>query len=166
MKLKPQATVFFSILLVLAGILGSWALGWWQTDSGKTPQRLETLNAMGEAGAYDPADIRGSYTLSEINNLYEVPLEDLADAFTVERSRASGFKLKDFETLFPDPDSEIGTSSMKLFVAWYKGLPYELKEESFLPAPAAAILREKAPLSQEQHAYQDSHTLPAADKGR
>ncbi len=163
MKLKPQTTVFFSILLVLAGILGSWALGWWQTESDKTPQRLETLSETGETGAYDPADIRGSYTLGDISSLYEVPLEDLADAFNVEHARASGFKVKDFETLFPDPDSEIGTSSMKLFVAWYKGLPYELKEDSFLPAPAAALLREKATLSDDQLAYLDTHTLPAEE---
>ncbi|NLV59953.1 MAG: hypothetical protein GXY67_14490 [Clostridiales bacterium] len=90
-------------------------------------------------------------------------LEDLADAFTVERARATGFKIKDFETLFPDPDSEVGTSSMNLFVAWYKGLPYELSEDSFLPAPAAALLREKATLSKDPLTYLDTYTLPALD---
>ena len=163
MKIKPQTTVFVSILLVLAGILGSWALGWWQTESEKIPQRLEGLSETEEAGAYDPADIRGSYTFEEISRFYRVPLEDLADAFTVERDRAAGFKVKDFETLFPDPESEVGTSSMKLFVAWYKGLPYELSEDSFLPAPAAAILREKADLSEEQLAYLDAHTLEGVE---
>ena len=48
MKLKPQTTVFFSLLLVLAGILGSWALGWWQTESDKVPQRLEITSETGE----------------------------------------------------------------------------------------------------------------------
>jgi hypothetical protein len=163
MKIKPQTTVFISIFLVLAGILGSWALGWWQTESEKVPQRLESLSETEVAGAYDPADIRGSYTFEEISRFYGVPLEDLADAFTVERDRAAGFKVKDFETLFPDPESEVGTSSMKLFVAWYKGLPYELSEDSFLPAPAAAILREKAELSEEQLAYLDAHTLEGVE---
>ncbi len=160
MKLKPQTTVVFSILFVLAGILVSWALGWWQTESDKTPERLEAATETGEAGAYDPADIRGSYTLEEISRFYGVPLEDLADAFTVDRGRAAAFKVKDLETVFPDPESEVGTSSMKLFVAWYKGLPYELKEESFLPAPATAILREKAALTPEMEEYLTTHTLP------
>ncbi len=163
MKLKPQTAVFFSILFVLAGILGSWALGWWQTESDKTPQRLETVGKTGEEGAYDPADIKGSYTLGEVSSLFEVPLEDLAGAFTVEESSAAAFKVKELETIFTDPDAEVGTSSLRMFVAWYKGLPYELKEDSFLPAPAAALLREKAPLNEEQLAYLETHTLPTAE---
>ena len=158
MKIKPQTAVIFSILFVLAGILGSWALGWWQTDSDKIPQRLETLSEAGQTGAYDPAGIRGSYTLGQISSLYEIPLEDLSDAFTVERDQAAGFKVKSLETLFPDPQSEIGTSSMRLFVAWYKGLPYELKEESFLPVPAVDVLRKSAVLTAEQEEYLQNHT--------
>ena len=50
---------------------------------------------------------------------------------------------------------------MRLFVAWYKGLPYELSEDSFLPAPAVQILRDKAELTPEQKAYLDTHTLDA-----
>ena len=161
MKIKPQTTVFVSILLVLAGILGSWALGWWQTESEKIPQRLETLSAAGEEAAYDPADIRGSYTLEEISTLFEIPLEELAAAFAVDQGSAAGFKVKDLETIYTDPDSEVGTSSMRLFVAWYKGLPYELKEDSFLPAPATQILREKAKLTPEQEEYLKTHTLAA-----
>lgn len=158
MKLKPQTTVIFSIIFVLAGILGSWALGWWQTESDKTPQRLEVVSEAGEAGAYDPADIRGSFTLGEISELYQIPLEDLAGAFAVPTSGAASFKVKELETIYIDKESEIGTSSMKLFAAWYKGLPYELKEESFLPAPAASILLEKAALTPEQEEYLASHT--------
>ena len=164
MKIRPQTAIVLSILFVLAGILGSWALGWWQTQTDRTPQRLESqrledMTSPSQAGGYDPDDIRGSYTFEDINRFYEVPLADLAAAFTVDTDRAAGFKVKDFETIFPDPDGEIGTSSMKLFVAWYKGLPYELKEESFLPAPAAAILREKAEITLEQEEYLNTHTL-------
>ena len=163
MKLKPQTTVFFSIVLVLAGILGSWALGWWQTESDKVPQRLEITSETGEVGAYDPADIKGSYPLGEVSSLFEIPLQDLAVAFTVEEGKASAFKVKELETIFTDPDVEVGTSSLRLFVAWYKGLPYDLKEDSFLPAPAAALLRKKATLNEDQLAYLDTHTLPTPD---
>ena len=159
MKIKPQTAVIASILFVVAGILGSIALGWWQTESTKVPQRLEAVTAAGEEGAYDPADIRGSYTLNEISSLFMIPLEDLAAAFAIEQGKASEFKVKDLETIYTDPASEVGTSSMRLFVAWYKGLPYELKEDSFLPAPAAEILRDKANLTPEQEEYLNTHTL-------
>ena len=161
MKLKPQTTVIASILFVVAGILGSMALGWWQTESDKVPQRLETAAASGEEGAYDPADIRGSYTLGEISSFFEIPVEELASAFIIEQGDAAAFKVKELETIYTDPASEVGTSSMRLFVAWYRGLPYELKEDSFLPAPATLILREKAKLTPEQEEYLETHTLAA-----
>ena len=71
---------------------------------------------------------------------------------------AEAFKVKELETIFPDKDSEVRTSSVRLFTAWYKGLPYEMKEESFLPGPAVAILQEKAILDQMQQSYLDTHT--------
>ena len=45
----------------------------------------------------------------------------------------------------------------------YKGLPYELKEDSFLPAPAVKILRGKANLTPEQEEYLAAHTLAEAE---
>lgn len=162
MKLKPQTAIIASILFVVAGILGSMALGWWQTESDKTPQRLETATATGESGAYDPADIRGSYTLAEISDLFEVPLEELATAFAIEQGSVAGFKVKELETIYTDPQSEVGTASMRLFIAWYKGLPFEMKEDSFLPAPAVEILREKTELTPEQVEYLNTHTLSVA----
>ena len=182
MRIKPTAAVIFSVIFVIAGILGSAALGWWQTTSNKIPPRLEVAAlpaqaaAAGEAApagapvdagkaaalaqaAYDPAGIKGSFTFGEVAALYEVPLEDLADAFGVDRARAEGFKVKELETIYPK-GSEVGTSSVRLFVAWYKGLPFTRKEESILPGRAVEILREKAALTQEQAEYLEGHTYP------
>jgi hypothetical protein len=159
MKLKPQTAVIASILFVVAGILGSMALGWWQTESDKIPQRLETATTTGEEGAYDPADIRGSYTLTEISDLFDIPLEELAAAFAIDQGSAAAFKVKELETIYTDAQSEVGTASMRLFVAWYKGLLFELKEDSFLPSTAVEILREKAVLTPEQEEYLNTHTL-------
>lgn len=171
MKIKPQTAVIASILFVVAGIIGSMALGWWQTESNKIPPILQTpatteVTKPGETGApagetvtYDPAGIKGSFTFGEVSSLYGIPLEDLADAFVVDRAAAESFKVKELETIYTDKTSEVGTSSMRLFVAWYKGLPYELKEDSFLPAPAVEILREKAKLTPEQEEYLNTHTL-------
>lgn len=163
MKLKPQATVALSALIVILGILGSAALGWWQTESDKTPQKLDIEIAdSGDGVVYDPADIRGSYTLGEISTLFVIPLPELAEAFGVDKARAEGFKVKELETIYTDKDSEVGTSSVRLFVAWYKGLPFERKEDSFLPEKAVLLLREKASLTAEQEAYLDSHTWATA----
>lgn len=159
MKLKAHVAVIASVLFVAAGILASMALGWWQTESQKVPQRLDIAVTQGETPAYDPADIRGSYTLGEISELFQVPLADLTAAFNIPAEGADAFKVKELESIYTDPDSEVGTSSVRLFVAWYKGLPFERKEESFLPAPAVALLKEKAALSEEQVAYLDTHTF-------
>jgi hypothetical protein len=162
-KIKPQTAVIASILFVVAGILGSMALGWWQTESDKIPQRLETAAATEEIAAYDPADIRGSYTLGEVSSLFEVPLEDLAAAFAIEQGNVEAFKVKELETIYTDAATEVGTASMRLFVAWYKGLPFEMTEDSFLPAPAAQILREKAKLTPAQEEYLNTHTLTVSE---
>ena len=163
MKIKPQTAVISSILFFVAGIAVSMALGWWQTESDKIPQRLETVTAAGEEATYDPADIRGSYKLTEISSLFDIPLDELTAAFAIEQDKAAAFKVKELETIYTDPQSEVGTSSMRLFVAWYKGLPYELSEDSFLPAPAAQILRDKAKLTPEQEEYLNTHTLNAQE---
>ncbi len=175
MRIRPQTAVIASILFVVAGIIGSVALGWWQTESNKIPPILQTpattdVTRPGETGApasetvtYDPAGIKGSFTFGEVSRLYGIPLEDLADAFVVDRAAAEAFKVKELETIYIDKDSEVGTSSMRLFVAWYKGLPYVMKEDSFLPAPAAEILRGRASLTPEQEEYLNTHTLAAAE---
>ena len=163
MKIKPQTAVISSVLFVVAGIAVSMALGWWQTESDKIPQRLETVTAAGEEATYDPADIRGSYKLTEISSLFDIPLDELTAAFAIEQDKAAAFKVKELETIYTDPQTEVGTSSMRLFVAWYKGLPYELSEDSFLPAPAVQILRDKAELTPEQEEYLNTHTLSARE---
>lgn len=158
MRIKPQLAVLLSVIIVVLGVLISWVLGFWQTESNKVPSKLEVPETQEGAVVYDPADIRGSYTLGEISGLFEIPQEDLAAAFGVDQQLASAFKVKELESIYTDEDSEVGTSSVRLFVAWYKGLPYELKEESFLPAKAVDLLREKATLSEEQQAYLSQHT--------
>ena len=41
----------------------------------------------------------------------------------------------------------------------YKGLPYEIDDEIYLPAPAVEILKAQGSLSAEQIAYVDAHTV-------
>lgn len=54
---------------------------------------------------------------------------------------------------------EIGTNSVRLFVALYKSLPFELSDTTYLPASAVVMLKEKAKLTQEQITFLDAHSV-------
>lgn len=167
MKLKPTAVFLISLLFVAAGIAFTVVTGLWQTESDKIPRQLDIpateTTADGEnAVQYDPADIRGSYSFGEISELYGVPLEKLALAFGVPEAEASGFQAKALETLYPDSEQELGTASIRMFVAYYLGLPYTPAEETWLPASALDVLRDSGSMTAEQATYVEEHTLPGA----
>ncbi len=164
MKIKPYAVIGFSVAITLAGIFVAQALGLWTTESAKVPRKYGNSKNFSQSAAqgtalYDPADIRGSYSFSEISGFYGVPLEDLAAAFTVESDKAALFKCKELEALFSGLPHEIGTGSVKMFVAYYLGLPYELTEDTYLPAVAIRVLAEKSAATPEQLRYAQEHTL-------
>ena len=69
------------------------------------------------------------------------------------------FKLNGLETIYAGSDFEIGTSSIRLFIAWYKGLPFEITEDIYLPKSAADILTNYVPLNQEQIDYLEGHVI-------
>ena len=161
---KPLAAII--LILLFGGILFSSALGWWQTESSKEA----AVFANGEfAGQPDPADIRGSYTFGDVERNFGVPAATLAQAFGVASdSEPAAFQLKNLESIYADQEFEIGTASVRLFVALYMGLPYDLAEESYLPDSAVDILKSQATLTAEQTTYLDTHTvtldIPNADQ--
>jgi hypothetical protein len=159
MKLKPQFAILAVLVIFAAGILITNAAGLWSTTTTKTPSRIENLEA---ADAYDPNDLRGSFTFGDISSLYGVPLEDLAAAFGVDEKAAADFKCKDLETLAEDTEYEIGTASVRMFVADYLGLPYTPTEETYLSAAAAEILADQGNMTPERSEYLAAHTIPAA----
>lgn len=156
MKIKPQITIILSIFIVLAGIAITSALGLWATQSTKIPEKFKEEELSGQ---YNPSDIRGSYTFSEISNLFKIPLEDLSAAFLVEESGAGEFQCKALEGIFADAPNEIGTGSVRMFVAFYLGLPYELAEDTYVTDEGAKILKEKSKITAEQLSYLESHTV-------
>lgn len=156
MKIKPQTTIIISICIVLAGIIFTIASGLWVTQSTKIPDKLEQS---GFSQKNDPADIRGSYTFSEISKLFNVPLEDLASAFLVEEGNAGEFKCKDLEKNYADAPNEIGTGSVRMFVAFYQGLPYDLSGSTYVTDRAAEILKQKSSITSDQLSYLESHTV-------
>jgi len=147
MKLKSRHVAPLVLVVFVLGIGGTMAFNLWRTETNKIPAKLSSGEHEGE---YNPADIRGSYTFSDISEIFKIPLEDLSKAFGLERVDAVGeFQCKELKELYPEPEEgEIGTDSAKLFVALYTGLPHTMEETTRLPAPALSVLSER--LSQEE----------------
>lgn len=160
MKIKSATLGILVVGIVFGGIMAASAMDLWITESTKVPDKIIAGDA---EGAYDPADIKGSYTFGEVSELFDLPLEDMAFAFDLpEDVEPSTFKNKELEAIYADQELEVGMGSVRMFVALYKGLPYESTEETYLLSNAVQILKEKANLTQDQLAYLDSHTLTIA----
>lgn len=152
---KPLAISIFVIMF--GGIAISSALGWWQTESTKTPAAYTEGEFAGQA---NPADIRGSYTFGDIANSFDVSPEILAQAFQVTTDDPAAFAIKELETMYLDSGYEVGTNSVRLFVAYYLGLPFDTAgEEIYLPEPASNILLNEADLTPEQMTYLETYTV-------
>ncbi|NPV77518.1 MAG: hypothetical protein HPY59_14250 [Anaerolineae bacterium] len=160
---KPLAAILFAILF--GGIAFTSAMNWWQTESTKVPEKFQEGEA---AGQYNPADIRGSYTFGDINRSFPVPIEVLKTAFGIPaETPGETFAVKDLETLTSAQTSteaqEIGTTSVRYFVALYCGLPFEVIGDVYLPRPAVEILKESGKLTADQIAYLEAHTVDISD---
>jgi hypothetical protein len=158
MKLKSLTLAGLIVVILFGGISISSAMNLWQTESQKVPVKYTEGEAAGE---YNPADIRGSYTFGEVSELFGVPLTDLQAAFRLPAGAdPAAYQLKSLEAQFADLPVEMGTGSVRLFVAFYKGLPYVLAadEETFLFTEAVAILKQQGKLTPEQAIYLSSHT--------
>jgi hypothetical protein len=155
---KPLAIVLF--IVMFGGIAVSAALGWWQTESTKVPA---VFTAGEYAGQANPADIRGSYTFGDISNSFAVEPDILARAFQVRSEDPASFAVKDLEALYLDSGYEIGTSSIRMFVAFYAGLPFDTTgQEIYLPQPAADILLDRQTLTPDQVGYVQAHSVDVA----
>lgn len=149
MRIKANTAALILPLFFLIGIVATMISGYWRTESTKTPVKFSTGEALGE---YNPADIRGSYSLGDIEKVFAIPVDTLARAFGVagEENPAS-VQLKEFEESYGIIDGkEVGTDSMRIFVSRYLGLPYVTEEDSALPQPAFNILRREGKLTPEE----------------
>jgi len=154
MKLSTNVVAIVVPIILLGGIGVSAAFNMWQTESSKTP----AVYTEGElAGQFNPADIRGSYSLGDIEKNFDIPVDVLARAFgAVEVEDPAAFKVKELEEIYgdlADQGVEVGTDSVRLFVALYKNLPYQPEETTALPNPAASQLRQLGSLTPEQLAF-------------
>ncbi|MFC1917657.1 hypothetical protein ACFLXH_03290 [Chloroflexota bacterium] len=165
MKIQNRLLGLTVLIVIFGGIGLSMAFNLWHTESTKVPITFQEGEFTGE---YNPADIRGSYSLGETSDLFKIPLPDFVTAFGLEAiDNPADFKMKDLETLYASLDEvEIGTDSVRVFVALYAGLPYTLAESTYLPQPAVDILKTKvADLSEAQIAFLDNNSVSISDFG-
>jgi len=158
MKLNSFSLAGMIFVLMFGGIGLASALGWWQTETQKVPVRYSEGEA---AGQYNPADIRGSYTFGDVSELYHIPLADLQTAFRIPADTdPAAYQVKSLEEQFAGQPVEIGTGSVRLFVAFYLGQPFNLAaaEDAYLFKEAAQMIEQQGNLTAEQSAYLNSHT--------
>jgi hypothetical protein len=155
MTSKPLAVIILA--LIFGGILFSSAMGWWVTESTKVPV---TFTEGEFAGLSNPADIRGSYTFGDIASSFDVTPEILAQAFGITEGDPAAFAVKNLEVIYADSGVEIGTTSVRLFVAYYSGLPFDTTgQEIYLPQSATDLLLAMGNLTAEQTTYLEQHTV-------
>ncbi|NMB59972.1 MAG: hypothetical protein GYA12_12450 [Chloroflexi bacterium] len=159
MRLKSIPLGILIFFILFGGIAFTSAMNWWQTESSKIPARYTEGEA---AGQYNPADIRGSYTFGDINKNFGIPLTDLQAAFRLPAGGdVSTIKVNSLETLYEGLTIEMGTGAVRLFTAFYLGLPYDLasNEETFLFPEAAAVLKTNGKMTADQAEFLSTHTL-------
>lgn len=155
MKLRSWHLATIVPVLIFGGIAVSAALNLWQTSSSKIPA---TISGGEFTGRPDPGDIRGSYSLADIEAAFAVPVEVLARAFGLgSLENAGDYQVKGLE------EGEIGTDSVRLFTALYSGLPYTAEETTRLPAPAVSLLRQLGTLTDKQLAAAEAVKVDISD---
>lgn len=156
MKIKIKPLAFLIILLFFGGIVATELTGIWNTEANKTPRKIEEGDFKGEN---KPEDIKGSFTFGEISKLYDIPSEDLAKAFSIDINQVENFKCKELEAIYENQEFEIGTNSVRMFVAFYKGIEFSTDEESYLPKTATDIIIKNGKPTEKQIEYLKTHTI-------
>jgi hypothetical protein len=154
MTLSSKPLAILVVVILFGGILLSSVLGLWNTTSTKVAAKY----TQGEfAGQANPADIRGSYTLGDIEKNFGIAPQILVKAFTIQTDDPAAFQVKELETQYAGSPVAIGTSSVRLFVALYNGLPFDLSTDIYLPSEAVELLKGRT-LSTDQLTYLGAHT--------
>lgn len=157
MTLNARNLAIALFVLMFGGIVLSMLMGWWAAS----PDAVASNFTSGEAaGKPNPASLKGMNTLKQVSDQFGVPTEDLIRAFNLPADTDPGkFKLSGLEALNAS-GVEIGPASVRVFVALYAGLPFDLDgEPAYLPQSASDILKERGNLTPEQLVYLEQYTL-------
>ncbi len=156
------------LIVIFGGIAGTMAFNLWNTEGGGGVQGsggsgVPVTFKVGEfSGEYNPADIRGSYSFGHISELFKIPLTEMGTAFGLGATEnLEYFKCMDMHAAYAnmEEDVEIGTGSMKVFVALYAGLPYAIPDDEYLPQSAVELLKANVILTEDQVAFLDTHGI-------
>jgi hypothetical protein len=151
MKMTSRMIALTVVVVILGGILLAMALGVWRTESTKQAAKF---SSGAFAGVSNPADIRGSYSFTDVERNFNVSADILAKAFAVDTTvkAAGAYLAKDLEVLYTnvaDGAGEVGTDSIRWFVSLYLGMPYTPEESTYLPNPALQALRDAGKVTDE-----------------
>ncbi|MBA7704438.1 hypothetical protein ES703_113246 [subsurface metagenome] len=172
MKIKNWHMGLIVLIVIFGGIAMTMAFNLWKTEGGRGSQgsgggQVPVTFKVGEfAGEYNPADIRGSYSFGNISELWEIPLTELGTAFGLGTiGNLADFRCGDLEAAYAnlEEDVEIGTGSVKVFVALYTGLPYMLSGDDYLPQSAVELLKAKVTLTEDQVEFLDTHSVDISE---
>jgi hypothetical protein len=153
LKLNSFSLAALVLVLLFGGIGFTTAMNWWHAETIKVPA---TFTEGKLDGQYNPADIRGSYTFGDVSTLFDVPPTDLQTAFGIPAGQdPAAYLLKSLETISAELPVDVGTASVRMFVAWFGG-----SEETYLFPEAADILKTRNTMQPEQVAYLESHLVP------
>jgi len=161
MKIKPWIMAALIMVILFGGIGVARLTGLWNTSfnggRGNGSGQREPI----VPGAYEPADIRGSFTFADVATAFDIDAKVLLNSFGLpESTDPTTIKNKDIETLYKASGYEVGNGSVKIFVALYKNLPLTIDYSSYLPRPAVeAILAVNPDLTSEQKSYLASNVI-------
>jgi hypothetical protein len=160
MKIKTWVMAIICIVSIFGSVAASSAFGLWKTTADKIPAKYTSGEASGE---YNPLDIKGSYDFATISRVFEIPLADLGIAYGVPDDPALGsFQVKTLEEIWSSVSTdsrEIGTDSVRFFVAFYKGTPMEFVDTVGIPGAAVDLLLAKGKPTEEQKNFMASHRV-------
>ena len=172
MKIKNWHMGLIVLIVIFGGIASTMAFNLWNTEGGggghgTGGSRVPATFKSGEfAGEYNPDDIRGSYSFGNISELWEIPLVEMGTAFGLGAiENLVDFKCMDMHAAYAnlEEDVEIGTGSVKAFVALYTGLPFTLPDDEYLPQSAVEILNDRGILTEDQVAFLDTHSVDISE---
>ncbi len=114
---------------------------------------------------YDVNEIRGSFTLVELENIYQIPSNAIIKSFGLnEDINPTTFRLRDLKDIYEsyEIDGEtyhIETDTVKVFTSLYTNSPYNSEETFYLPEGAVEYLIEHNRLTSEQESYWKEHVF-------
>ncbi len=152
---KPLSIIIVGILFGIVTIANM--IGRWKSEFILKPN---TENNHIFATEVAPADSNDSHTFGDIDRLFNISTTILAKAFNLPaETNITAFSIKELHTIYGEQDVEIGTSSVRLFVALFSGLNYETTAQVYLPLSAVDMLISRRVLAPEQVKYMGAYAL-------